>query len=270
MIVTRAMAEPRYLEHQTTAGYQLNWSYSLFWRETPKSLGWLADLQAATEYDSIRVLNHRFEPPHVSQFLISTTPDVAPVLIAQRVKGRLQHLIRGTSAQAFRRNYALRSIGSTKRDKVEAYLASQLGHHQFADPRFEERLAKYQIADATIDLSSPRETAHARYWYNLHVVFVMRDREWHVHDEFLTTIHNMIRGAATKKWHMLSRAGILPDHIHLAIGCALDESPAGIAISYMNNLAHAVRSTVFGQSYWVGTFGEYDLGAVAPRSPVES
>jgi REP element-mobilizing transposase RayT len=257
------MTEPLYTSKNTRVAYQLNWSYALFWREVPKSLDWFPELQTATESDHIRLLNHTFEPPKVSKFLVSTTPDVPPELIPQRVKGRLQYLLRQTMPRAFQRNYSLRSIGSTKRDKVEAYVASQLGHHPMADARVQQRLEKYQVFDKGVDLSRQRQTAHAIYWYNLHLVFVMRDRDMQLKDETLTAIRNMICAVVKKKGHVLSRAAILPDHIHLAIGCELGETPGEVALSYMNNLAFAVgMKPLFEYGYWVGTFGEYDLGAV--------
>jgi hypothetical protein len=37
--------------------------------------------------------------------------------------------------------------------------------------------------------------------------------------------------AAAKKAHLLSRAGIVPDHIHLTLGCNMSESPADVALS---------------------------------------
>jgi len=256
------MNEAQYTVENTDAAYQLDWSYSLFWRESPTTWEWVGELPKVMEQDSIRVLNHKFAPPRVSQFLISTTPDVSPMLIAQRLKGRLQHWLKGVVSQPFQRNYALRSLGSTKRDKVEAYLASQLRHHKLADERFEQKLAKYQIVDNSVDLSAPRETAHARYWYNLHLVFVTPDREWHADEEFFAKLQAMVIGAARKKGHWLSRASLLPDHVHLALGCELSESPETVALSYMNNLAHSVQAAAFEHRYWVGTFGEYDLGAV--------
>ncbi len=71
----------------------------------------------------------------------------------------------------------------------------------------------------------------------------------------------MIVRAAGKKGHFLSRAGIVPDHVHLALGCNLDESPAEVALSYMNSLAYACgQKRVFAFGFYVGTFGEYDLG----------
>jgi hypothetical protein len=163
------MSTPHYTPANCNPAYQLDWSYSLFWRTPPIHLDWFHDLQAVCECDHIRLLEHEFNPPHLSQFLISTQPQVAPQLIAQRLKGRLQHLLRETNPNAFRRNYSLRSIGSTRRDKLEYYLASQLDHHPAADARVHSRLHKYQIHHPEIDLSQARRTTHAIYWYNLHV-----------------------------------------------------------------------------------------------------
>src|SRR5687767_12771116 len=112
------MPQPLYTPENTRAAYQLNWSYALFWHATPKNIDWLEALKRATEKDHIRILNHSFDPPNVSKFLVSTLPAVAPELIPHRVKGRLQHLLQRETPNAFRRNYSLRSIGSTKRDKV--------------------------------------------------------------------------------------------------------------------------------------------------------
>lgn len=257
------MPQPFYTPENTRAAYQLNWSYVIFWHAPPKSFDWLEDLQQATEADRIRILNHSLEPPLVSKFLVSTLPTVAPQFIPHRVKGRLQHLLQRETPNAFRRNYSLRSVGSTKRDKVEAYLASQLAHHPMADERVQERLAQYQICDPQVALANERQTSHGIYWYNLHLVFVMRDRDKHLAHGELSAIREMIRGAAKAKNHLLSRASILPDHVHLALGCQLDETPEVVALSYMNNICFALgMKPVLQSSYWVGTFGEYDLGAV--------
>ncbi|HEY2414648.1 MAG TPA: hypothetical protein VGI40_20545 [Pirellulaceae bacterium] len=115
------MPEPLYTpQNCPTPAYQLDWSYNLFWRQPPNDFTWLKELQTSCEPDHIRILQHQFQTPNLSQFLVSTLPSVAPLLIAQRVKGRLQHLL---GQSPFRRNYALRSIGSTRREKLLQYLA---------------------------------------------------------------------------------------------------------------------------------------------------
>lgn len=261
------MTDPIYTaDNCRDPAYQLNWSYSLFWDQAPSADPvWLKPLQEACEPDGIRVLQHEFTAENVSQFLVSTRPDVAPQLIAQRVKGRLQHLIRESRPTAFRRNYSLRSIGSETRETLEGYLASQLGHHPCADSRVTEQLQEMQLHNPAVDLSQPSHTSHAIYWFNLHVVLVNDGRYREVHNERLRAVRDMILSASQAKGHQLSRAAILPDHIHLTMRCGLDESPQSVALSYLNNLAFAQgMKCVFQFGYFVGTFGEYDLGAI-PR-----
>jgi hypothetical protein len=59
----------------------------------------------------------------------------------------------------------------------------------------------------------------------------------------------------------------LSDHVHLTLGCAIGESPEAVGLTYLNNLAcaHGMQA-LFRHSYYVGTFGEYDLEAIR-RSP---
>ncbi|MBP88069.1 MAG: hypothetical protein CMJ64_15315 [Planctomycetaceae bacterium] len=250
--------------------YQLDWSYSVFWHQTPTDFSWLEELKQLNEKDGIRILQHEFQEPKVSQFLISTRPQVAPLIIAQRVKGRLQRLVRDTIPNAFQRNYGLRSIGSTRREKLDHYLASQLNHHPMADERVNERLKRYQIHHPHLDLSNPRQTSHAQYWYNLHIVLVNDGRYMEIRDELLQGLQKMIVNAANAKGHWLSRAAIVSDHIHLTLGCKLEESPEEVVLSYMNNLAHACgMKAVFRDGYYVGTFSEYDFWVI-PRPSAES
>ena len=84
-----------------------------------------------------------------------------------------------------------------------------------------------------------------------------------IEDETLRRLGAVVDRAADKHGHALSRMAILPDHIHLALGCPEEQSPEEIALGYMNNCAHACgMKPVLQHSYYVGTFGEYDLGAV--------
>jgi REP element-mobilizing transposase RayT len=258
------MTEPIYTAENCSVAYQLDWSYSLFWKEAPDGTEWFGDLRDSCEADGIRILNHQLAET-TSQFLISTRPNLAPIQIAQRVKGRLQHLIRLSRPKAFRRNYSLRSVGSTRRERLDKYLANQLDHHPTADPRVAARLARYQIHHPEIDLSSPQRTTHALYWYNLHIVLVHAERYAEIREDYLSRTRDMIDRVAMVKRHRLSRAAIVLDHIHLTMGCDLEESPQDVVLAYMNNLAYAHgMCPLFRYSYYVGTFSEYDLGVI-PR-----
>ncbi len=73
----------------------------------------------------------------------------------------------------------------------------------------------------------------------------------------------MIIGSANKHRWRLSRIGLLSNHIHILLGAAVTESPESVALSLMNNLAYVQEmKPVFRFSYYVGTFGPYDRGAV--------
>jgi REP element-mobilizing transposase RayT len=260
--------DPIYTADNCKLAYQLNWSLTIFWRSQALDGDWLESLSQATEPDGIRILNHRLATPDASQFLISTKPEVPASLIPARVKGRLQHLIRGREPKAFQRNYSLRSVGSTRREKLEQYVQSQLDRHPPADERVAARFLRYQIHDRAVDLSAPRYTTHALYWYNLHVVLVNAGRWREIDDRVLEAMCSMLRQASRSKGHLLSRGGIVLDHLHLTLGCGPEESPLNVALAYMNNLAYAAgMRPVFTFSCFVGTFGEYDLGATVVQNP---
>jgi REP element-mobilizing transposase RayT len=179
------------------------------------------------------------------------------------MKGRLQYAVRQTLPRALQRNYALRSFGSVTRSAVEHYVAAQLEHHRMADARVQAMLERFQIVHADIDLSRARSTTHGIYWYNLHLVLVHRERWAEVREPMLERLRNMIEGVCRKKAYLLSRTGILPDHLHLALGCPLEMAPAEVALAFLNNLAYVHQmKAVFQFGAYVGTFGEYHLGAV--------
>ena len=256
--------DPIYTPHNTTPAYQLNWGLTLFWRESPiPEENWLPNLKQAAEPDGVRVIEHRLTTREASQFFVSTKPHVAPSQLIRGVKGRLQHLIRKERPKAFQRNYCLRSVGEAKRSVVEDYVAGQLGHHQMADPRVQERLARYQKTYSEVDLGKPSFSSHGKFWHTLHLVIVNEARLMEIREEPLAKLSHTVEHVATKHEYRLSRTGLLADHLHLTIGCPIDRSPQEVALGYLNNCAYACgMKPVFRFSYYVGTIGEYDRGAV--------
>lgn len=252
-----------YSDKNIKVAYQLDWSLTLFWRDPQWPDDWFESLQQALELDGIRLLKHRFSEPHISLFLISTKPDVLPTNIPRRVKGRLQHLLRDRVQKPFQRNYDLRSIGSTTREKLEGYLASQLEHHPQEDRTTHWMLSDMQMVRPDVDLSQSRFTAHGRFWSNLHLVMVNERRWRETSQQNIAHIRAMLIRAAEKKHHLLSRLAILPDHMHLLLGIGMDESPLSVGLSYMNNVVFVYgMQSVLKPSCFIGTFGEYDLGAI--------
>ncbi len=69
--------------------------------------------------------------------------------------------------------------------------------------------------------------------------------------------------ACARSMAIFFRAGIVLDHVHLTLGGVPNQSPGEIAVGFTNNLAYRDgMKRVFDFGYYVGTFGEYDLGAV--------
>lgn len=255
---------PIYTADNCRAAYQLNWSLAVFWTAPPPAVAlWLNLLSAAAESDGVRILEHRFADERVSQFLISTRPETAPPAISQCVKGRLQHIVRAQLPRAFRRNYAIRSVGSATSEAIGGYIRKQPQRHVMADDRVQQRFERLQICGDPHCLVRPRTSGHAQFWYNLHLVLVSHARDVEVRVEILEKRRAMILAAAEKKGHLVGNGHLLSDHMHVALGCNLNETPREVALSYLNNLAftEGMRITYeFG--FYVGTFGEYDLGAV--------
>ena len=254
---------PIYTSDNCKFAYQLRWSLTLFWRSPPTSDEWLSTLRSATKADGIRILQHRFGRNDCSLFLVSTRPDVAPSKILWSVKGRLQHLLGNQTSRAFQRNYDLQSIGSTRGEKVETYVAAQLKQHPPANHRMLGLFDDLQIVNPEVDLLQPRFTAHGRFVCNLHLVFVHDGRWSETRKEVWVAVREMIRKASSAKGHLLSRVGIVPDHLHMTLGIGPDDKPQDVALSYMNNIAfvHGMKP-VFMHGCFMAGFGEYDLGAI--------
>ncbi len=263
-----ANPEPIYSRENCSFSCPLEWGLTAFWREPIRRDDWFSGLAAATEADGIRLLGHRFEEPLISQFAVSSQPHVTPALILQRVKGRLQYAVRDERPKALKGNYALRSVGRVTREVIESYVASQLDHHRMADPRVQELLERFQIHRPDVDLSQPRRTSSGIYWYNLHVVLVHRERWNEVREDVLEGVCDMIVRVAQAKGYLLSRAGILADHVHLLLGCPIDVAPADVALGFLNNLAFVQgMRAVYQYGAFVGTVGEYTTAALKSETP---
>lgn len=259
-IVPRAI----YTVENCKVAYQLNWSLTIFWNQSPpRPESWLEALRTKTEQDGVRILEHRVLQSNSSQFLLSTKPNVSPATAIRSVKGRLQYLVRSTLPQAFRRNYSIHSVGSANVDAIQRYVDSQIEHHPLADPRMQEKIARFQYIDEGVDLSVVRRSSYGEFIYDLHLVLVHSERLADVREESWHLTRNTIRRIANKKGHLLSRAGLLVDHVHSAIGCDVKDSPEDIAMSYLNNLSYVHEMKALYQfGYYVGTFGPYDLDAI--------
>jgi REP element-mobilizing transposase RayT len=203
-----------------------------------------------------------------AQLTFSAKPEVAPVLVASRVKGRLQYALRkaGLPVQ-FSRKLAIRSIGENCTDDVQQYIRSQVANAAFADPDFANRLEQFTVADAGVVLSQPTETDSGRYWYNLHVVLVTEERYQRGDEQWLGRIRDQSFHIARKKGYAIFCLSVMPDHLHVALRGNIRHSPQEIALAFQNNLAYALGQVrVWRHTYYAGTFSEYDMQAVRRRT----
>ena len=256
--------KPIYTPGNCKPSFKLYWTLAIFWKDKPIAADhWFDDLKVSTEKDGARILEYRLKNETTSQFLISTRPKLSPSMIIRSLKGRLQYCIRAQVPKAFKGNYSIKSIGSAKINVVQRYLDSQLDHHRMADPNVQTRFDKYQVDTPNVDLKAQRYSSHGQFIYNLHLVFVHAERWREIRDDRLRKTLEMIQRTAQKKEHLLSKARLLPDHIHLTLGCYITESPMDVALGYLNNIAYGHEmKPIFKHSFYVGTVGVYDLGAI--------
>src|SRR5258708_3579062 len=113
------LPEPLYRSANLRPAYQLRYGWtgwpsnSVF---SPDRLAQvLPDIAPEWEKDGLRLLESSLTPEKI-QLTLSTTPQVSPVMLANRVKGRLQHHCRQKGIPIdFSRKLAVRSIGDPRR-----------------------------------------------------------------------------------------------------------------------------------------------------------
>ena len=93
---------------------------------------------------------------------------------------------------------------------------------------------------------------------------IVTEERWRCTEpRWLATAREQSFRIAEKKGYGISRLSVMPDHLHLSLRGNIEHSPEQVALAFMNNLAYALGLTrVWRDSYYVGTFGEYDMNAV--------
>ena len=264
---------PPYDAAHLTSAYQLRY----VWRGWPsKSVfpsepdaDFFEDISQEWEGDGIRLLEHTWTDDRLI-CLASVTPEVSPIFFTARMKGRLQHKLRkyGTPV-AFSRMVGMSTVGDASRSTVEKYIHNQVAREPLVDPKFKDFLREFSVVSEDSDPGEPVATRSGRYWYNLHLVLVTRERSRLVDRESLATLRDASLCIAETKGYRISALSVMPDHLHVALRGNIDHSPEEIALAFMNNLAHILgHAGLWKTSFYVGTFGEYDMWAI--RQVVQS
>jgi REP element-mobilizing transposase RayT len=219
-------------------------------------------LSDALKSDALELESHTWSADAI-HLSVAASPDCAPVWIAQRLKGRLDHALRKCGSNtSFSRKVSLRAFGHNRTAVVDRYVRDQLDHVDLADPRYRQTLESVAVNDPTVDLSAPAVSSHGRYWYGLHVVFVVASRYRVGEQRFLDRLRARIRDASAGKGCALKRVAIMPDHMHLALRGNPKLSPAEIAVGLQEATAEVAGCRLWDDEFYVGTFGDYDHGAV--------
>jgi REP element-mobilizing transposase RayT len=220
-------------------------------------------LDEAWATDHLKRISTRWDADQI-QFGFSTVPTVAPTLFVARVKGRLQHALRQAgSPMKFSRKVAFRAVGKNRRAEVTNYVLHQVDNESFVDPDFEAMLRRFTVLDEGVALDEPSESNSGRYWYNLHLTFVVADRARLRHESDFERLDRMVLATATKHEYRLAARAWMPDHLHLALRGNIAESPAEIALAFMNNTAYAMgQNAIWQNGFYAGTFSEYDVRAL--------
>jgi REP element-mobilizing transposase RayT len=261
------MLRPLYTPENCRIAYQLHWSLTLFASETwPHADSWRQLLGDVVEADGVRILEFKHRSQDAGQFLVSTKPQAAPAQIVRSIKGRLQYLLRDKIPKFWRRHYSITSVGDASNAVLQGYVGGQVAHHRVADSRTVERLCEVQFHDPSVDLATERASSHGRFIHNLHIVLENADHLPDTRKEWLTTSRDMVVAACRKKGWLLSRFGLVANHLHVLLGCDVADAPRDVTLSLMNNLAYAHgMKRAYESSFYVGTFGPYDHGAIRPR-----
>jgi REP element-mobilizing transposase RayT len=256
--------QPRYTSNLCSPAYQLNWSLSVFGRESlPSPASSIEALREALQKDQLKILEFNHNPPNIVQFFVSSQPNANPSDIVRLIKGRWQYLVRTREPLEFRRNYRITSVGTANADVLNSYINRQPDKHLMADPRVQELIESLQFHDAQVDLTTVRRSSHGEFRYALQVV-IESESGWHdVRSSVLTAYRQAIVASCRKYDWFLARIGLLSNHVHVLVGPGIEESPMDVALVLMNNMAFTQgMKPMFRKSFYVGTFGEYDRGAI--------
>ncbi|MBI3987785.1 MAG: transposase [Lentisphaerae bacterium] len=293
----------RYTGHNLIPAHDLHFSWA-GWpsvgalpAEPPNAF--FLDLAEAWRADGLTLESRAWTPRSV-QLTFAASPDVTPVLLSARAKGRLQHALRrrerdhdtlasgtqkgdprvlvarvnevdcerrgvGEAAPGgalFSRKVSVRSLGHNITSTVERYVREQQVRADLADPRYRDMLARQSFHDGDVELAEASETRSGRYWYNLHLVLVVAGR-WRMGAEaLLARVRETAQATAAGEGCRLKALAIMPDHLHLALRGPVERSPAELALTFQNGTAQAAGCRLWDDRYYVGTFGEYNLNAV--------
>ncbi len=229
--VVKMSTQPVYLLNNCSPAYQLNWSLSVFGKDRLPSPEFVIDeLQAAIARDDLKILEFRTVDPNVAQFFISSQPKHSPAAIYSLDQRSLQYAARDYEWISFRRNYRIASLGSAKSSVLDDYVARQNQRHPMADSSVQAMLESLQFYDPSIEPAVLRRSCNGEFVYALQIV-IETELSWaETRRDVLCAYREMIIETCQKQGWLLSRIGLLSNHMHILLSAGVDETPADIAL----------------------------------------
>jgi REP element-mobilizing transposase RayT len=247
-----------------STAYQLRWSLAIFPKSTlPEPNRWTETLSKACEADGVRVHDAYRSANNSLMLLLSSQPQVKPATIVQRVKGRLQHLLRPQGQVSWQRNFRLTALGDANTESVDRYVEDQLGHHRMASDRTQQVLQELAWHDPTVDLDRPINSGHGQYVLGMHAVLVHAEHWRNANRDFLELTQKSIRATLAHANCQAARIAMLTDHVHVLFSSSYDVAPADVIIAMMNDSSESHRGLRrWSDGFYVGTCGAYNMAAV--------
>lgn len=263
------MEQPVYRPDGTASAFALRWVWT-GWPSTdpfpPVDEATLRGLFPLWEADGIRVLERSCASDSWS-VTVSTRPNVSPIKIVSRLKGRLDHAMRNVGTPIrFSRKVALRSIGDNVEGQVRNYIANQVHAAGFLDDAFAKSIAPYSRSWPDRNTGDPIAVDSGRYWIQLHIVLVTEHRYRYRWVESIAAVDAAAQQVASSRRYLLGSLAVLPDHVHMHLRGSCEESPEQIVLAFKNEMAKQLKIPGFWQpTYYVGTVGVYNMRALREK-----
>jgi putative transposase len=241
----RTLPQPVYDTATIKPAYQLHYHFA--WHTRAKRphfgdanvrLGLNEALSSIAVEHNFRILEHQWQPTNL-RALLSLQPQVCASEVARIVKGRLAAMARDRwrLSSLWSHSWFVRSVGRVTGDTIRHYVASQLQRHMGIDAR-DSKAAYHSLGDP----SQIRSSQHAKFEYNVHLVFVVERRLELLDAEIRQVLLDyLLHVCETKSW-LPWDVEVVSDHTHLFLGLQPPDAPQQVALSLMNNLAWLFES----------------------------
>jgi putative transposase len=231
------------------------------------------DVCARQDY---HVLETQVSSDHV-RLLVSLKPDKSVSDVVMMLKGNLSRELGrqspGDPAMGktawLARGYFARGSGKADIEVVRNYVATQVPHHGYRGEwteALEYRNARFR--------SPAFQQNHCVTILNYHVVLVTQNRASVFDETIAPNLFNYIVAVGNRHGFAVERMSVLPDHLHLIVEAAPNQSIEKVVLALANNTAYWMGKHYWGvlkqtdawevwrPSYYAGTVGEFTTAQV--------